>query len=277
MIIARLQGGLGNQLFEYALGRALALKNSTDLALDLSQYAKDKQRHYMLDGFSINARIATTTEIGRLIGDNRFTKKLRALLGLSHLVHEPHFAFYPKALEAKDPSYLDGYWQSEKYFTAIAPTLRKEIVLDKPLSEGAAGIATEIREGTSVSIHIRRGDYHQSQFAVCSIDYYTRAIEFIRTKVADPHFFIFSDDTMWTQENLTVPDATFVSGHGISDAEELVLMSYCKHNIVANSSFSWWGAWLNQNKEKIVVAPKKWFILDVHDTKDLLPVEWSTI
>lgn len=277
MTIARLQGGLGNQMFEYAFGRATALKNSTGLALDLSQYNEDPLRRYTLDAFHIDARIATPREVAAFIGGNRFTRKLRDLFGSSRIIREPHFAFYPRALQAKSPCYLDGYWQSEKYFADIAPTLRREFILKERLSDEAEKIAAEIRQGTSISVHVRRGDYADSQFALLGAKYYTRAIAKIRETVQHPKYFVFSDDIEWIRKNLAIPDAVFVSDHGISDAEELMLMSRCVHHIIANSSFSWWGAWLDPRPEKIVIAPKKWFVLDVHDTKDLLPPGWITI
>lgn len=274
MIIARLQGGLGNQMFEYAFGRAVALRNSAELALDLSQYEEDLQRRYMLDAFRIEARIATPQEVAAFVGGNRFTRKLLSLLGSPRTIHEPSFAFYPRALEAKDPCYLDGYWQSEKYFADIVPTLRKEFALKESLSEEARKIAAKISEGTSVSIHVRRGDYAGSQFELLGAGYYTRAIAKIQETVPHPKYFIFSDDIAWARENLPIPDPTFVSGRGLSDIEELTLMSRCTHHIIANSSFSWWGAWLDPRSEKIVVAPEKWFVLDVHNTEDIVPESW---
>jgi hypothetical protein len=264
-------------MFEYAFGRAVALKNNTELVLDLSQYELDPQRRFMLDAFPIRTRVATPEEVAKLIGRNRLVKKLLPLFGRSRAVHEPQFAFYPPALEAKNPCYLDGYWQSEKYFADITPTLRKEFVLRKPLSEAAQKITNEMQKGASVSIHVRRGDYSSSQFALLGAEYYMRAIAKVQETVQYPKYFVFSDNIEWVRKNLVVPDVVFVSGRGLSDIEELILMSRCAHHIIANSSFSWWGAWLNPNKKKVIIAPKKWFVTNVHDTKDLLPTGWLTI
>lgn len=275
MIITRLQGGLGNQLFEYACGRSLALRRGTELALDLSQYTEDPQRHYELDVFAIHARIATPKEIASFVGGNRVTKKLKRLFP-AHVVREPHFAFYPPVLEAPDPSYLDGYWQSERYFRDAESTLRSELVLTRPLGETARALQANMGD-SSVSIHVRRGDYAGSQFALCSLEYYEAAIARLTERIPSPQFFIFSDDVAWVQEHLALPNSTMVSGRDLSDTEELILMSSCRHHLIANSSYSWWGAWLNPRKDKIVIAPKKWFTLEVHDTSDLLPQSWLTI
>lgn len=275
MIIARLQGGLGNQMFEYAFGRSLALTHATDLALDLSHYAEDPQRHYALDAFRIEAHIATPAEIARLVGKNSVTKKLKRLFS-TRVVHEPHFAFYAPALEADDPCYLDGYWQSENYFAKHAPAIRSELTLIHPFGEVARAFEARMSD-TSVSVHVRRGDYAGSQFALCSPEYYQAAIARITEHVPSPHFFMFSDDVTWVRTHLNLPNSTIVSGHTLSDTEELILMSRCRHHIIANSSYSWWGAWLDNRPNTAVIAPKRWFVADVHNTTDLLPSHWLTI
>ncbi|HEY6019083.1 MAG TPA: alpha-1,2-fucosyltransferase [Candidatus Paceibacterota bacterium] len=281
MIITKLQGGLGNQLFEYAFGRRLAIENQTELKIDLASYLTDPQRSYELGVFNIDATIATPDEVGAFVGTTHAGKKIKRLVGhynLNNYIQEPHFAFWPKALSTKSPAYLEGYWQSEKYFKPIETKLRQELTLRTPLCGEAETMRARISSSRSVSLHVRRKDYIDSQFLELTPEYYQKAMGRIRSAEAEPSYFVFSDDVSWARQNLALPTSTvFVSTLGLRNYEELFLMSYCKYHIVANSSFSWWGAWLDPNPHKLIVAPKRWFISDVHDTKDLVPPQWFTI
>lgn len=259
MIIIKLQGGLGNQFFQYAFGKALSIKKKNKLRLDVSSYSNDPLRSYKLKYFNVEETTATSVEI--------FLAKLLKKLGLSQNSH------------------LEGYWQSEKYFSEIKNTIQKAFSLRQPLGQQASNLANQIKNRVStVSLHIRRSDYATNQklkgiIQPLPLDYYYKAIELIAKKVSDPHFFIFSDDIKWVKENLMVNyPITYASGdNNIQDHEEIILMGMCSHNIIANSSFSWWGAWLNKNTNKVVIAPKSWFADPSLNTRDLIPETWIQI
>jgi hypothetical protein len=186
-------------------------------------------------------------------------------------------------LELGNNIHLDGYWQSEKYFIDITDTLRLDFTLKKEMEVKARDLYEKIKNKNSVSLHIRRGDYLSSKFSsiypVLSIDYYSRALKVIKDKIKDPQIFVFTDDIEWVKDNLDIPvQIEFVSGQkDINANEELILMSQCRHNIIANSSFSWWGAWLNSNPEKIVIAPSHWLYVDSYKIDDLVPKKWIKI
>ena len=182
-------------------------------------------------------------------------------------------------------SYFIGFWQSEKFFKNIEKIIRKEFTLKNPLSNYANVVFEKIKSTPiSASLHIRRGDYvlepHTNAYhGVCGLDYYQKAYEELVKKINSPfEIFVFSDDIEWVKENLRLPGKMhFVSNPNIPDYEEMFLMSCCTHNIIANSSFSWWGAWLNPNKNKIVIAPKQWFANKNEDAKDIVPESWIKI
>ena len=302
MVITKIQGGLGNQMFQYAIGRHLAYLNKTELRLDLSFYNQipknNTQRKYLLGNFNITGKPLNLSEekkvkIKNLHNRPFLTKIIRKILKnieekkpiyKRKYIREPHFHFCPDVLKARNKTiYLYGHWQSEKYFKNIENIIRKEFTLKNGLSNEAKNILEKIQKTNSVSIHIRRGDYVENKknctlYGVCSLTYYYKTIKIIQNKTGNPHFFVFSDDIRWVQKNLkTASSLTLVRGVNIRDFEEIILMSKCKHNIIANSTFSWWGAWLNNNPNKIVIAPKPWFNIATINTKDLLPPLWITI
>ena len=294
MIITRLSGGIGNQLFQYALGRNLSFKNKTELKIEISDFDDSKNpRIYKLDTFNVSAVLANKkdfkkTGLPNMKNKNFLNRIIRKILRIfdgrkpiykRKFVIEPYFQFCPDILKIDASCYLSGVWQSEKYFKDIEKVMRKEFTLKNKPSVGAENWIGKVSECDSVSIHIRRGDYVNSQktnqfHGVCSLEYYNEAIALIVQKIANPVFFVFSDDIAWARANLkTRYSIEYVSDKKIPDYEELIIMSRCKHNILANSSFSWWGAWLNENPDKIVIAPKKWFAENI-DTKDLIPPSW---
>jgi hypothetical protein len=183
----------------------------------------------------------------------------------------------------KESVYLSGVWQSEKYFRDYEKNIRKEITLKNAPSPEFERMKRQITQNQSVSIHVRRGDYvtkakTNSLHGTCSPEYYRLAIKEISNNLTSPTFFIFTDDVTWTKENLQIKQNNiYVSGNKFSNAEELILMSMCQHNIIANSTFSWWAAWLNTNPHKVVIAPKQWFATSTIDTKDLIPPNWKTL
>ena len=294
MIIVQLKGGLGNQMFQYATARRLAYITGAFLKLDTTWFdtvSADIKRKYELSIFNIKEEFASQREIARLKeytlnGKPNLRTRIFKLLSNHKPTHivEKYFHFDPEVLNLKDDVYLDGYWQSEKYFHDIRALLIKEFSV-KPISDDRnKNMADTIRSSESVSVHVRRGDYVSNQstnayHGICSIEYYYKATAIITQKVKDPHFFLFSDDPEWVRENLTFDyPATYVDINSPEKAhEDMRLLSLCKHHVIANSSFSWWGAWLSQSPDKIVVAPKKWFKDSSINTKDLLPANWITL
>ncbi len=290
MIIVRLTDGLGNQMFQYALGRKLSQLHSTDLKLDINWYKGKKEhqqkRKYSLDCFNIQENVATQKDLDFFFKRNQLrsiNSKARKLLGLppyKAIVTQNQFQFEPRIFESPKNVYLKGYWQTEKYFIDIRDILLKDFSFKTELNSSARTIRQEIDNSESVSVHIRRGDYITNSdvnrvHGICSINYYKTCIDYIKKNINYPHFFIFSDDMEWVRKNIAFEDkTTFVSSNKFKDFEDLRLMSLCRHHIIANSSFSWWAAWLNSNSNKIVCAPKQWFSVSSRDTSDLIPTTW---
>lgn len=281
MIIVQLRGGLGNQLFQYALGRHLAFLNQAELKLDVSLFNEVNSwtyRTYSLNDFNIKATLATKNEINRLRGHwGGFVP----FLGPQKSIVEPHFHFYAPVLSFKDAVYLDGYWQSEKYFIDIADVIREDLTPKVSGSDTYEILKESITQCNAVSVHIRRGDYVTNStanryFKPCEVKYYQQAIQYLVKYISNPVFFVFSDDILWAKANFKIDFPThFVEGN--SAQEDLWLMASCGYQIIANSTFSWWGAWLNQQPDKIVIAPQTWFSTKRFDTKDLLPESWIQI
>jgi len=290
MIIVRLLGGLGNQLFQYAAGRALAVRKKTRLCLDISAYQQENsdiiRRNYDLGLFNIDALFATPEQIRGFTHPSFIRQKVNSLLPYHKRGYykELFFHYDPDFFTAAASTLLDGYWQSPKYFRDIADILVEEFRVTAPLSAATIDLMARIRSTNSVSVHIRRGDYVNNPqtfrfHGVCGVEYYTKALEMITNKTAGTELFVFSDDMEWARDNIGAGfRVTYVSHNDSGHAyEDLCLMSHCKHNVIANSSFSWWGAWLNRNPGKVVIAPARWFNESNADTKDLLPEEWLTI
>ena len=282
MIIIKLNGGLGNQLFQYSLGRKLSIKNNDIFKMDLSSFKGNKDRHYSLNPFTIVENIANEEEIKKIekLGLWKLFDKFKPHYKRSSIKYKG-YNFDPNILKLSGNFHLDGYWQSEKYFKDIENIVRKEITLKNSLPSKYSGLIGEITNNNSVSIHIRRCDYATNKkfsavYNLLDEEYYQRTVKFIAEKIKEPKFFIFSDDIKWAKQNLNIPyPKIFVSDNSeIKNYEELTLMSLCKHNIIANSSFSWWGAWLNTNIDKIVLSPDKWFNIGVGNTSDLIPENW---
>ncbi len=287
MILIALKGGLGNQMFQYALGRTISLKNNDTLSLDTGGLSRandvgDIYRPFALNAFAIRAQVATPEEVQSLKYPHGALSKLCRRFEFKVLLRR-HVGFEPSILAKRGDLYLDGYWQSPKYFEAIRTTLLEDFTLLSPMSGSAESIANRMHVSTSVSVHIRRGDYVANQkvaasYGPCTELYYKRAVAEIIKHIPNPTWFIFSDDIDWVKDTLTFPGTViYVSGEAANDQEELLLMAACAHNIIANSSFSWWGAWLNQNPEKVVIAPSPWFDTRPQDHADLLPSSWIQV
>lgn len=285
-VTVRLIGGLGNQLFQYAAARALALRRGAQVKLDLTAFESYGLRRYELASYPIAAGIATAEELQAIGKEQPASGLLARLVGqlkASRLHHyrEPSYNFDPRLAEQPLPLLMDGYWQSERYFLDFAGVLRAELTPQEPLEAVNAELAERIRATTAVSLHVRRGDYvsdaHTNAYhGVCSLDYYRAAVAHIRERVPEAQLFVFSDDHDWTRDNLKLdlPTSYVTANSADKGFRDLQLMSMCKHHIIANSSFSWWGAWLNPSPDKIVAAPKRWFAKGGNDTRDLLPPAW---
>lgn len=294
MINVQLNGGLGNQMFQYAFGKALAYKHSTKLLLDTSQLNKKKNapgmttRYLELDIFNLDLNEANENQLRRLKPlPYRIANALSLKLGLpgiqtSKYFIENGFSFNSTIERIGKDCFLTGYWQSFKYFQNIEPIIRKEFQFKHILDDKNLERVNQIKKENSISLHIRRSDFVNNKFhdihGSCSLDYYRKAIEYLADKVRSPFFFIFSDDMEWarTHLNLNFPCEFIAGNSGKQSYIDLQLMSLCQHNIIANSSFSWWGAWLNPNPDKLVVAPKQWFADEKMNTqtKDLIPGTW---
>lgn len=275
MIIVKIYAGLGNQMPQYALGRHLAILNNTELKLDLTSFETYKRHRYSLDHFNIQANIATPKEINRL-KTNKLMRKL-GFIKPSHIIEAEH-TFNEKILELRGDFYVEGYWATEKYFKEIKDVIRKDFTVKEELSGKNKEVADMIAGANSVSLHIRRGDYldNPEVYKTFGMDYYDRAVQLIAQKIDNPHFFIFSDDMSWVKKNLILNFPTEYVDHNLANKnyEDMRLMSLCQHNIIANSSFSWWGAWLNNHTDKIVIAPQKFFNDAELSKNDIIPESW---
>jgi|SRR3989339_351541 len=283
MIVVKIKAGLGNQMFQYAIGRRLSLDWNDELKCDLSwfQNIKNGETPRTLDINKFKVNLVQVTE----------QEKKQVFLGVlskifckihAHLDRSYFYRFHSELLKKKSFIYLDGYFQSYKYFDPIRKMLLEEFVLKNGYSQEAQKIKDDIESpGESVAIHVRRGDYAstcKNWNGLCNIDYYQQGLSVIKKKYPNVKLFIFSDDIAWARENLKFDSPmVFVSRSTLSNIEELMLISLCKHQIIANSTFGWWGAWLNQNPQKIVVAPSRWLLAAKIDTSELLPPEWIKI
>ncbi|MBJ6799238.1 alpha-1,2-fucosyltransferase [Geomonas sp. Red259] len=292
MIIVYLQGGMGNQMFQYAAGRRLAFRLGVSLKLDLSRLSNTEPgitpRAYALAPFPIKAALATPEESRRLWQKSgwwggRLWQTIKPGYRQTH-IRERGFRFDPAILELGDDVCLDGYWQSEKYFVDAVSVLRRDFTLPSPPAGSNGEVLRQITGCQSVSLHIRRGDYLTNRriaakHGSCSERYYQEAVAMIAARVSQPHFFVFSDDPGWVRDHFAIPHPMTVVEHNSPDQphEDLRLMSSCQHHITANSSFSWWGAWLGEHPGKVVIAPARWFNDPSIDTADLLPASWLKV
>ena len=284
-IYLRLMGGLGNQLFQYAAGRSLADRLRVELVID-DRYVVRKSQHtgLALDAFKIRGRLMNNSEHqyfseGKIQLARWFKKLIRPL---GKVFWETQYNYDPSVDTSTVGQLLIGFWQSEEYMHNMHQ-LRLDLVLKAPLSAPAQKVKRIIDAVESVALHVRRGDYLKDQKTItrhgaCSQSYYQNAIDYVLEKKPMAEFFVFSDDPKWVKAHLQLPpQCTYVSEAHITAEEDLVLISGCKHQIIANSTFSWWGAWLNNNCDKIVVCPTPWFDDNNIVTKDLLPANWHQL
>ena len=288
MITVILSGGLGNQMFQYAAGRALALKLQKELSIDtflLRKKTKTTVRNFELTVFNINANEKDSLK-NKLITKSFFFLNKYHIKGLIFGIFR---IFRDKKAQNFDTRFntiegnttLFGYFQNETYFKAFSEDLRKDFEFIVPFNDENAIMTQKIASTNSISVHIRRGDYLNPDvnLALLNITYYQEAISYIKQNVESPVFYIFSDDINWVRENLDLSQTEHVFidwNKGADSFRDMQLMSLCKNNIIANSSFSWWGAWLNNNPDKIVIAPGTWY---KNETKEdypngFIPEKW---
>lgn len=306
MIILKMWGGLGNQMFIYALYRSMCHKG-IEAKIDMSwfNYYNAHNGYELSNLFGVKIIEATEEEVKRyaIVKPGKVNGLLRkTIYRNSQILLGGHDAitYHPEVFKMTE-KYLAGYWQSENYFIDIKDSIRKEFEfpLDLRLKDNQFfSLVRAIKENANtVSIHVRRGDYISDNKSngftqliekafgetislgnVCDREYYEKAIKYINNAIERPHYYIFSNDMDWCKENIPISstDMTFIEvNKGVNSFWDMYLMSQCRHNIIANSSFSWWGAWLNSNIGKIVVAPDRWF-QDGY-IGDIIPTGWVTL
>lgn len=290
MIIIKLQGGLGNQLFQYAFGRFLEETCRKEVAYDDTFFRvphRFTKRAYMLNLFSTKVRIATDKELrkvkypyGVLSVCFYYAKKAINSIFLKRYrigYDEEEISMIRK----KSSAHLEGWWQTYRYADAVADGLRKEIRMKGGEGGMYSRYAGMIEGVDSVFVHIRRGDYLKggTELQVLQEEYYVRAQAHLKKNIGAPSYFIFSDDGAWARKHMRdiFPDSTVVDDPELSDEESFMLMSACRHAVIANSSFSWWAAYLTDREDKIVITPKKWQNINMPNTDDLCPSRWVRI
>lgn len=279
MIVTKIGGGLGNQLFQYAMAKKLALTHKTDVLLDISAYKTYKLHEYSLGHFQIPQHFFTPpSKLKKIWNLFRQNNKYFPFV----LCLEKKATFDPSILDSPDNIYMHGYWGSEKYFKDIRRELLSDLDLKEPLSQHENELCLKIKSVNAVCVHVRRGNFvNNPQTAAthgtCSIEYYQDAVKKMQAILNNPVFYVFSNDIAWAKENLSFIDPVFfIGGDESSNYKDFHLMRSCKHFIIANSTFSWWAAWSSDNPDKQVIAPKKWFA-NPQISAEPMPLEWITL
>ena len=272
-VITHLIGGLGNQMFQYAAGYALSKRLNAQLKFDVTDF-KDYKLHNgleILDVFNCPFECASPGEIAAILGSRPKTKLLKRIkfLAYTHLYPQHILVdhYRPEdSFNVEDPGYIRGYWQSEKYFREYSPDIRRIFSFRSAMNDQNSSALHQILQGDSISVHVRRGDYvtnpkAAAELGVTPMSFFQSAISYVANKVSSPRFFVFSDDPSWVRSNLRTdfPTVYIAHNHGRSSFVDMQLMSRCRHHVITNSYFSWWAAWLNQYRDKIVIGPRKWF------------------
>ena len=295
MIVSHLISGLGNQMFQFAAAYSLAKKKGTDWALDTTWYyqniEKMSPRLFELASFGFPIKVATPEEIDYYthFGEHnvleRVVRKIKSYEPYykQKFYKEPHFHFDTNFWNASKDCYLYGFWQSDKYFDPYADEIRNIFKGKFPFNNANQQVIHQIKDQnqTAVSVHIRRGDMvHNPEVmkihGFCTLDYYLEASNYLLERFKNVRFFVFSDEPEWCRANFKPKADVIIVDHnqGLEGYNDIRLMAQCSHHIIPNSSFSWWGAWLNPNPNKIVIAPKRWFAIEGKDTKDLISPNW---
>lgn len=286
-VVVALSGGLGNQLFQYAAGRSLSLSLKCELALDLSWFLGGHNRKYGLDNFELPIKLlnsASRLPFGIKAFGAKISKKFfSSRFGLP-VYREPYFHYNPSFQSINSPIVLDGYFQSERYFLGCEVQIHRDLNFSGTFPEKCLPVYKKIQECDAIAVHVRRGDYLTRKQNVAiyhslSIEYYIDAVNELAKRLKNPRCFIFSDDIPWVRDHLRfgIPAEVVDVNSGDEAYWDLRLMSSCKHFVIANSSLSWWGAWLGKDPLKQVIAPRKWFRSDVRNTSDLIPPDWMRL
>jgi hypothetical protein len=290
MIVVQLSGGLGNQMFQYAAGRGLAVRRGAELVLDSSWVdgrggaVTSEVRRYELGCFQLEAKLAPVDEVGRL--RRSLVPSRRPLL--TELEEPPYGQPCPELLQATDDTYLRGYWQNVTYFESAEQELRRDFTFRPEIEGRHAELAQEIRAAhtPTVSLHVRRSDYVtdpgvRDRMGTLEPEYYSRALDALGSGIGSVRLFVFTDDPDWCKENLRLNEQDVVVGATRAEADTwasiMHLMTLCDHHVLANSSFSWWGAWLNPSAAKIVVAPRPWLQDSRWEEGGRIPADWIRI
>lgn len=299
MIIVRLMGGLGNQMFQYATGLRLAMRHKTSLTLDLS-FLQDRTarenfvfRDFDLKLFGIPESIASSRQVRQFRriaspSSRSILERIQDKLVKRRIFFEETFNFDKRVLELSDNTFLEGYFQNELYFIDVEKTIRERFrfaEIEKSLPSTSKRLADTIHECNSVCLNVRRGDYvniptSNAYHGVCEENYFSAAISHFRDTIVEPHFFVFSDDLAWCEQKLPKStDFTLVGPEhqGPQFFNKLWLMTRCKHFIIPNSSFGWWAAWLAEFEGKAVVRPSRWFKAQEISDVDICPSSWIKI
>ncbi|MFT3754072.1 MAG: alpha-1,2-fucosyltransferase [Paludibacter sp.] len=293
MKFVAITGGLGNQMFIYAFCEELRSRGHKAVlfiqhSTNLKKYGHQGYELEKLFSIRPNEGVASKICVSLLMVYSHLLRllpvkcrhKAFTLVGIQVVTVAENFIYYPEVFELRNQHELfRGTWQSQRFFEHAVEKIKQQYVFKSNLlNEKTIQLVLLMSQRESVSIHIRRGDYLSNQYAngfagVCMPDYYAKAVEFIRNKVGEVQFYVFTDDPEWVNTNFMLDNAIYVQHNtGNNSWQDMYLMSRCKHNIIANSSFSWWGAWLNANPEKVVIAPQKWWRLFEKD--DVVPENW---
>ena len=293
MIVTRLTGGLGNQMFQYAAGRSVAERLGAELKLDSRWFAgrgsaiPGNPREFLLGCFTIDADLVDAERIAVLPPRSRRQYWSQRLLPhpwrpvLKVLTEDDSLLPDERILEISDDTYLDGFWHSERYFAPHAHVLRKDFSFRTPPSGANASLVAAIQEGMSVSVHVRRQDYitepkTRSVSGILQPAWYRAAVDLIAARAGAPAVYVFSDDPAWCRSNLRFDHpTTVVEGNQATAFEDMRLMSLCRHHVIANSTFSWWGAWLNARPDRIVIAPEPWRM--DRGASQVVPDDWMRL
>ena len=278
-------GGLGNKMFQYALYKSILASGKEALLDDYSFDPSWDFEKIKLPQIFPNAtyEVASIKLIKQFGGKNNFTNKVRRRLNFlfkKKIIGEKSLSYNPLISELQGEYFLSGLWQSEKYFNRYSQIIKHSFQFKAFTDEKNILLSMEMSQVSSIAIHIRKGaDYERKNVkGTCDINYYNRAIEYIRERIKDPNFYIFTDNKKWVSENIKDINYTLIDWNPVSGAEnylDMQLMSCCKHNIIANSTYSWWGAWLNDNPDKLVLCPEIWYNKSADlDTNDLIPESW---
>ncbi len=283
MNVVWIDGGLGNQMFQYALALKMQSRG-IQVKIDVTKYEQHHAHNdFELDRiFGIDCRYAELREIRKLGYQkaNHLTEFLkRTPFRKKTIYNNESYAFDERVL-GLDGYYVEGYWQSERYFSDIKEHILKTYQFPV-FSAKQQRWADRIRRTCSVGVHIRRGDYLKYPYLqdICTVEYYRRAMQYVRKQIPENvEFYIFTNDFPWAEKHFRGANCHFVKGNEGKDSfRDMQLMSICRHNIVANSSFSWWAAWLNQNPRKMIIAPERWTNSESKEQVDIIPQEWIKI